>query len=167
MFGNASSKRWSSGLKSQFSLGKAVRLRGHVTNVRREPQGFKLNVQRSQGGRDYRCSGHKPDLNLPLIGSFLEQGLARTDPHQLGLEVTRNGQLLGTKDTPTRGLFALGPLGQGSLWEITAVPDVQQAHKAAQGIAKLSESVDQKEQTRTANGRASCPPPQVEARSVL
>jgi uncharacterized NAD(P)/FAD-binding protein YdhS len=163
-------------MQSEFSLGNAVLLRGHVTKVRREPHGFKLNVRRCgvkeaeiiETNIAFDCADHKPDLDLPLIRSLLEQGLARTDPHQLGLAVMRNGQVLGTKDAPTRGLFALGPLGQGSLWEIAAVPEiVQQADKAAQGIAKLTESVDQKGQTRISNGRASCSPPRVEPRSVL
>jgi len=44
----------------------------------------------------------------------------------------------GTDGCPRRGLFALGPLGQGSLWEITAVPEiVAQADKAARAVAPL------------------------------
>jgi len=47
----------------------------------------------------------------------------------------------GWADAATHGLFALGPLCQGSLWEITAVPEiVSQCDAAAQSIAALQES---------------------------
>jgi uncharacterized NAD(P)/FAD-binding protein YdhS len=56
----------------------------------------------------------------------------------LGLSVAPNGLVQGADGCPRRGLFALGPLGQGSLWEITAVPEiVVQADKAARAIAAL------------------------------
>jgi len=43
---------------------------------------------------------------------------------------------LSKSGTPTRSLFALGPLCQGSLWEITAVPEiVRQCDQAAESIA--------------------------------
>jgi uncharacterized NAD(P)/FAD-binding protein YdhS len=67
--------------------------------------------------------------------------LARPDPHRLGLVVERNGQVLGAGGEPTEGLFAIGPLCQGTLWEITAVPEiVAQADEAAQSLAFLREA---------------------------
>jgi uncharacterized NAD(P)/FAD-binding protein YdhS len=73
---------------------------------------------------------------------LLSQGLAREDAHRLGLAVERNGQVVGKDDAPTRGLFALGPLCQGSLWEITAVPEiVSQCDAAAQSLATLQQPV--------------------------
>jgi uncharacterized NAD(P)/FAD-binding protein YdhS len=45
--------------------------------------------------------------------------------------------------TPTRGLFALGPLCQGSLWEITAVPEiVRQCDEAALSLATFEASAE-------------------------
>jgi len=53
--------------------------------------------------------------------------------------VEPNGQVLGRSGAPTRGLFALGPLCQGSLWEINAVPEiVRQCDEAATSLATLS-----------------------------
>ena len=47
--------------------------------------------------------------------------------------------------TPTRGLFALGPLCQESLWEITAVPEiVRQCDQAAESIAVLDRATTRK-----------------------
>ena len=69
----------------------------------------------------------------------MSQGAASVDAHRLGLAVQPDGQALGRGGAPTPGLFALGPLCQGSLWEITAVPEiVHQCDAAAQSIAALA-----------------------------
>ena len=70
----------------------------------------------------------------------MSQGAAREDAHRLGLDVEPNGQVLSKNGAPTRGLFALGPLCQGSLWEIIAVPEiVRQCEAAALSIAALEQ----------------------------
>ena len=87
----------------------------------------------------FDCTGHRPDLGSPLIESLVSQGAASVDAHRLGLAVQPNGQALGRGGAPTPLLFALGPLCQGSLWEITAVPEiVSQCDEAAQSIAALA-----------------------------
>jgi len=137
-------------LQQEFSAGRAMLLRGGVTGVERDGQGFKLTLQRRGSEKAetmsadlvFDCTGHRPDLASPLIKSLLSQGLAREDAHRLGLAVERNGQVVGKDDAPTRGLFALGPLCQGSLWEITAVPEiVSQCDAAAQSLATLQQPV--------------------------
>jgi uncharacterized NAD(P)/FAD-binding protein YdhS len=58
-------------------------------------------------------------------------------PITLVLLFRPNGQVLGL-DHVTRRLFAVGLLCQGSLWEVTAVPEiVRQANAAAATIAAL------------------------------
>ena len=87
----------------------------------------------------FDCTGHRPDLASPLIESLVSEGAASVDAHRLGLAVQPNGQALGRGGAPTPGLFALGPLCQGSLWEITAVPEiVRQCDAAAQSIAAFA-----------------------------
>jgi uncharacterized NAD(P)/FAD-binding protein YdhS len=55
--------------------------------------------------------------------------------------VERNGQVNGAAGRATAGLFAIGPLCQGTLWEITAVAEiVAQADQAAQSLASLQET---------------------------
>jgi len=135
-------------LMSEFSEGRAVLLRGNVTVVARVGEGFRLTLGRGAKATEeitadlaFDCRGFRPDLNSPLIASLVRRGLARPDAHRLGLAVERNGEILGKADAPTRGLFALGPLCQGSLWEITAVPEiVSQCDAAARSIAALHES---------------------------
>ena len=131
-------------LRSEFEKGSAVLLRGRVTSVERGPDDFALTLIRRGSGREetlrtdlaFDCSGHRPNLASPLIEGLIGQGLARPDSHGLGLASKPDGRVVGRSGAPTPGLLALGPLCQGSLWEITAVPEiVQQADAAAANIA--------------------------------
>ena len=138
-------------LQAEFNEGRAVHLHGRVTKVERDGQGFKLILTRRGSKRAevmtmdlaFDCTGHRPDLKSPLISSLVSQGAAREDAHGLGLDVEPNGQVLSKNGAPTRGLFALGPLCQGSLWEIIAVPEiVRQCDAAAQSIAALEQPAE-------------------------
>jgi uncharacterized NAD(P)/FAD-binding protein YdhS len=129
---------------SEFESGRAILLRGTVTGVVREQDRFTLRLRRRGSGvvetlradLAINCSRYKPDLDQPLIQSLLLQGLARPDDHRLGLLVRPDGHVVGKDGAATRGLFALGPLCQGTLWEITAVPEiVRQADAAALAAA--------------------------------
>ena len=134
-------------LQAEFNEGRAVLLRGQVTKAERDGEGFRLTLRR-RGSKEaetfaadlaFDCTGHRPDLASPVIESLVSQGAASVDAHRLGLAVQPNGQALGRGGAPTPGLFALGPLCQGSLWEITAVPEiVRQCDAAAQSIAVLA-----------------------------
>ena len=134
-------------LQAEFNEGRAVLLRGQVTKAERDGEGFRLTLRR-RGSKEaetfaadlaFDCTGHRPDLASPVIESLVSQGAASVDAHRLGLAVQPNGQALGRGGAPTPGLFALGPLCQGSLWEITAVPEiVHQCDAAAQSIAALA-----------------------------
>ncbi len=135
-------------LMSDLDRGRAVLLRGSVMGIERTGQGFRLEVLKRGAAAPaimdadlaFDCSGFKPDLDQPLIRGMIEKGLARPDAHRLGLAVEPNGQVLGRRGEATRGLFAVGPLCQGTLWEITAVPEiVRQADAAALSLAALQE----------------------------
>ncbi|MDO9418153.1 FAD/NAD(P)-binding protein [Pararhizobium sp.] len=78
---------------------------------------------------DCRCLA--PDLSKPAIRTLLDTGLARTDELDLGLAVNAAGEVFPPKGKQT-GLFAIGPLGLGSLPDIDLVPEiVTQAYAAA------------------------------------
>jgi uncharacterized NAD(P)/FAD-binding protein YdhS len=134
-------------LQSEFNEGRAALLPGQVTKVERDGEGFRLTLRR-RGANETEiltsdlaidCSGHRPDLASPLIESLVSEGVASVDAHRLGLAVEPDGQALSRGGAPTPGLFALGPLCQGSLWEITAVPEiVRQCDQAAKSIAALA-----------------------------
>ncbi|WP_275785956.1 FAD/NAD(P)-binding protein [Pararhizobium gei] len=78
---------------------------------------------------DCRCLA--PDLDNPAIAAALRAGLATPDELGLGLAVNPAGELLTPHGRPA-GLFAVGPLGLGSLPDIDLVPEiVAQAYAAA------------------------------------
>jgi uncharacterized NAD(P)/FAD-binding protein YdhS len=129
---------------AEFASGRAQLLHARAIDVVRQVDSFRIAFRR-RGSRTHEfletelafdCRGHAPDLCSPLIQDLLAQGLARADAHGLGLAVAPNGQVQDAAGCPRPSLFALGPLGQGSLWEITAVPEiVEQADQAARAVA--------------------------------
>ena len=114
-------------LMEEFAKGRAELRRGQVKGVIRKRDGFAFTLVRRGGEAEtlkadlaFDCSGFTSDLVQPVIRGLTEAGLAKPDPA---------GQ-------PSPGLYAIGPLCQGTLWEITAVPEiVRQADRAAQAIA--------------------------------
>jgi uncharacterized NAD(P)/FAD-binding protein YdhS len=61
----------------------------------------------------------------PLIRDLLARGLARPDPHQLGIEASPVGAVLDSSGTPAGALFTLGPTLRGVRYETTAVPEIR------------------------------------------
>jgi uncharacterized NAD(P)/FAD-binding protein YdhS len=88
--------------------------------------------------RAINCTGPEGDpsrSDQPLIDALLAQGLARPDPLGLGLNVDEDGRLIGQSGAISAGLFAIGPIARGALWEITAVPDIRvQARRLAKRL---------------------------------
>jgi uncharacterized NAD(P)/FAD-binding protein YdhS len=86
---------------------------------------------------DCRCRG--PQLTLPLLASLLNEGLALPDELSLGLAVNQRGQPCLDDGSVVEGLFAVGPLGLGSLPDIDLVPEiVSQAYAVGEHIAHRS-----------------------------
>lgn len=69
----------------------------------------------------------------PLMMQLIEDGLVRPDALQLGLVATPDGALIDAQGRLQRGLYAIGSLLRGSLWECTAMPEIR---VAAQGLAR-------------------------------
>jgi uncharacterized NAD(P)/FAD-binding protein YdhS len=73
----------------------------------------------------------------PLVRSLLADGMARLDPLGLGLDVTDALQVVDAAGDVAPGLWALGPIVRGVLWECTAVPDIRgQAERVAQAVTE-------------------------------
>jgi uncharacterized NAD(P)/FAD-binding protein YdhS len=85
------------------------------------------------------CTGPGRDparTSNPFLLSLLEAGIARSDVLRLGLETDANDQVVSANGEPNPGLFALGPVAMGRLYEIVAVPDLRvQCAAVAQRIA--------------------------------
>ncbi|OLP56140.1 hypothetical protein BJF92_20300 [Rhizobium rhizosphaerae] len=81
---------------------------------------------------DCRCLA--PNLDSPLMKRLLASGLAVPDELALGLSVNPAGELLDDQGR-VQGLFAIGPLGLGSLPDIDLVPEiVNQTYAAAERL---------------------------------
>lgn len=84
--------------------------------------------------RTIDCRIRPADLDSPLFRSLLSTGLARRDELDLGIFVDRSGRAMAEPDR-FEGLFAMGPLGLGSLPDIDLVPEiVMQAHAAVAAL---------------------------------
>ncbi|MGO6785279.1 FAD/NAD(P)-binding protein [Rhizobium ruizarguesonis] len=84
---------------------------------------------------DCRCQA--PDLSAPLMQSLLSAGLAMQDELSLGLAVNARGEPFLEDGSTVAGLFAVGPLGLGSLPDIDLVPEiVSQAYAAAERVGE-------------------------------
>lgn len=82
------------------------------------------------------CSGHQSSAQTPLMKSLLEGGLACRPRAGAGIDVAPDGRVLAANGRPQSDLFALGPLGQGALLEITGIREiVDQSHAMAALVA--------------------------------
>lgn len=80
-----------------------------------------------------RATGFDTDIERtthPLIAHLRESGLISADPLGLGLNASERYEALDANGAPVRGLYCLGPLLRGRLWEITAVPELRVAARA-------------------------------------
>jgi uncharacterized NAD(P)/FAD-binding protein YdhS len=85
----------------------------------------------------FDCTGHAPWRPGGALRELEKYGWIGPGPGGLGVKVAADGAAIGADGAPTKGLFALGPMGQGSLLEITAAPEiVAQARLCAQRIAR-------------------------------
>ncbi len=74
------------------------------------------------------CTGPETDLSRvrdPLVTSLRERGLIRPDVLGLGLESDDLGGVIDARGRVNAGLFVVGPLRKGKLWENTAVPELR------------------------------------------
>lgn len=95
--------------------------------VKLRPRGAD-DIRRLDVSRIVNCTGADNDLQRtadPLLKRLRETGAIRADPHRLGLDTGRGGEAIGGDGRPTPGLYALGPLARGRLWEATAVPELR------------------------------------------
>ncbi len=65
----------------------------------------------------------------PLVRSLIADGLARSGPHGLGLDVDENGALIGRSPRPP-AIYTLGSPRRGHLWETTAAPEIRAQARA-------------------------------------
>ncbi|PLU62355.1 hypothetical protein BMJ21_29185, partial [Sinorhizobium medicae] len=126
-------------LQQKLGEGRTVLRRGRAG--RRLPEGILVRwagqdteeLLRADQVIECRCSA--PDLGTPLLRSLFAGGLAQPDELELGIAVAPTGEVLSSSGH-TPNLFAIGPLGLGSLPDIDLVPEiVTQTYAASRLIA--------------------------------
>ncbi|SDT30640.1 FAD/NAD(P)-binding protein [Actinoplanes derwentensis] len=107
---------------------------GRITSIEPDPRGGLLvhveGEQPKRYGGVITCTGPGPlpCSAGPLLADLLDDGLLRTGPHGLGIDTDENGQA-------RPGLWLVGPLRRGHLWESTAVPEIRsQAERLAAAL---------------------------------
>ena len=74
-----------------------------------------------------------------LLSRLLRDGLAMPDPLQLGVAAHPDGQLLNARGELQVGLYAIGALLRGNLWECSAMAEIR---VAAQQLARRLAAAD-------------------------
>lgn len=102
--------------------------RGQITGLRARPEALEILTPAGPVAADavVCCIGPHPDITRrpdPLIVSLLREGHAQSDPHRLGLAVTRRLELAGRRGANT-ALRVVGPLTRGVVWEVVGVPEL-------------------------------------------
>ncbi|MDR6320842.1 FAD/NAD(P)-binding protein [Actinoplanes couchii] len=118
----------------------ALRVRsGRLTSVEPDPRGGLLvrveGEQPKRYGAVITCTGPGPlpCSGGPLLKGMFDDGLLRTGPHALGVDTDDDGQA-------RPGLWLVGPLRRGRLWESTAVPEIRsQAERLAAALPEPAE----------------------------
>jgi uncharacterized NAD(P)/FAD-binding protein YdhS len=83
-----------------------------------------------------RATGLDTDLERtshPLMAHLRDAGVVSADALGLGVNASSRFEALDRHGVPVRGLYCLGPLLRGQLWEITAVPELRAAARQLAG----------------------------------
>ncbi|MEB3327836.1 MAG: FAD/NAD(P)-binding protein [Candidatus Sericytochromatia bacterium] len=134
-------------LQAAVQAGRISVRAGRVRALEAAADGARVHLRAAGAGdavlsvaRVVVCTG--PDDNYrrvrePLAQALIGSGLARPDALRLGLDVAPGGQVLDEDGVPRRGLWAVGAMRKGALWESTAVRELRgQAAEVAAGLCR-------------------------------
>ncbi|HWS31170.1 MAG TPA: FAD/NAD(P)-binding protein [Actinoplanes sp.] len=107
---------------------------GRLLSIEPDPRGGLLvhveGEEPQRYGAVVTCTGPGPlpCSAGPLLAGLLADGLLSTGPHGLGIDTDENGRAAS-------GLWLVGPLRKGRLWESTAIPEIRsQAERLAAAL---------------------------------
>ena len=122
--------------------GRTVRLSleaDHVA-VAWRPRGVRT-LRRLKVEAVVNCAGALGDIAQardPFLAQLVARGFLRPDASRLGADVDEASRPIGADGRISPGLFAVGPLTRGAVWEMTSVPDIRiQAAQVARAAAQL------------------------------
>ena len=87
--------------------------------------------------RVINCTPRQNDIartSNPLLADMRRKGFLRPDPLGLGADCDEKGALRNRHGEALEGLFAIGPLLLGTLFEATAVPDIRLASRHPRSV---------------------------------
>ena len=134
-------------LRAAAGRGKLELVRGRLAEAKplKDGSGARAALITHKGPRALtvrrivNCTGPETDpyrSRNPALLDLLAQGLVSADELGLGIRVSPDFAAVGADGRTTPGLFALGALTQGQLFEITGVPEIRaQARALAQTLA--------------------------------
>jgi uncharacterized NAD(P)/FAD-binding protein YdhS len=119
------------------SIGRLRLVAGRVTRIEKTGTGAVVVVEPRGTGRQLSleaglvidCTGIVRDLSgveTGVIADLMRQGLARTDPLRLGLDVTTDCAVIDASGAPSTSIFAAGPLTRGTFFEIDSIPEIRE-----------------------------------------
>ncbi len=114
---------------------------GRLENVSEDNDTLTITWQPSPRSKDdegsakanwfINCTGPAHDaLAAPLTAGLIEQGRARLEPLQQGLDLDADGRLVRADGQSEPHLFVIGSPSRAAYWECTAVPDIRQRIEA-------------------------------------
>lgn len=128
---------------------RAQVIAGRITRLRQLSDGVEVAYRR-RGSQQVstlqvcaivNCIGPNTDIQRhanPLMAQLQKNGWIAPDTHGLGLKVTPDLQVIDTHRNLVEGLWYVGPLLKGALWEATAVPELRlHAQHLAQTLLHL------------------------------
>jgi uncharacterized NAD(P)/FAD-binding protein YdhS len=109
---------------------------GKVTSIEPNADGMLVRYRRRgqpeivsiKAGAIVDCTGIVKDPRTsanPVVRSLFDQGLARADPLHISIETEMNCAIVDRDGSPSRRLFAVGPVTRATFWEIVAIPDIR------------------------------------------
>jgi uncharacterized NAD(P)/FAD-binding protein YdhS len=133
------------GIRELIAEQRLVIVSGRVTRLRRcSETRAAVTVALGRGGemvlpvaRMICCTGADTGFGRrrsPLVDGLLREGLVRPDALDMGLDARPDGTLWRADGRSSHGLFGLGPMVRGTLWECTAIPDIREQAKALADI---------------------------------
>ncbi|MFM9027568.1 MAG: FAD/NAD(P)-binding protein, partial [Bacteroidota bacterium] len=135
-------------MKNQLASGLFEIIGGRIIDVKETDRISTIHVcEKNSGnvilidaGAVVNCTGPATDLNRTedtFFRSMIQEGLIQPDALGIGLIADDCFRPLSSSGTPTQGLYALGSLLKGALWESTAVPELRaQCLKVARLISE-------------------------------
>jgi uncharacterized NAD(P)/FAD-binding protein YdhS len=133
---------------------------GALIRFRRRGQSESASLQ---AGAIVDCTGIVKDPRAtgnPVIQRLFEQGLARADTLQIGIDIAEDCAVIDRNGIASRRLFAVGPLTRAAFWEIVAIPDIRnQCAELATRLAAICDPVAAPPQVPALNGEAPSPAP--------